>query len=381
MLHFSQAEFDRRRGLVDAELASRNLDGLLVFAPESQYWLTGYDTFGYCFFQCLLVDHQPFSLLTRSADRRQAELTSTIRDIRIWHDQMDAKPAKDLADMIRERGLAGKRLGIEFNTHGLTAANWRKIEAELSGLVTLVDVSDMIPDMRLVKSDEEIKYVRKAGHLADDALEAGLKLIAPGAKEADILAAMQGANFSGGGDYPGNPFIIGSGDHALLCRYQSGRRTLQPNDQITLEWAGVCRHYHAAMMRTVVLGEPKKQHLLMHSAAREALLTCEEALKPGQPMSDVFDAHANVLDRHGMSEHRLNACGYALGARYAPSWMEPQMFYQGAKTVMAPGMVFFLHMILMDSDSGTAMTLGRTSLITVDGLETLSQYGLDMLSR
>jgi len=48
---------------------------------------------------------------------------------------------------------------------------------------------------------------------------------------------------------------------------------------------------------------------------------------------------------------------------------------------IAPGMVFFLHMILMDSDSGTAMTLGRTSLVTQDGAEVLSRLPLDLVSR
>lgn len=380
MLHFTDTEFARRRAVLDAETAKRGLDALLIFAPDSQYWLTGFDTFGFCFFQCLIVDHNDCALLARSADQRQAEMTSNIKDIRIWKDQAGANPAKDLADMIRQRGLVGKRIGIEFNTHGLTAANWRLVEAELDGLVTLIDASDLIPALRLVKSAEEITYIREAGRLADDALSAAMDIIAPGVGEGDILAAMQGAVFKGGGDYPGNPFIIGSGDHALLCRYSAGRRVLRSQDQLTLEWAGVYRFYHAAMMRTVVIGEPRPQHLSMHLAAQEALQACEAALTPGQPMGDVFMAHANVMDQHGMSKHRLNACGYALGARYAPSWMEPQMFYEGAETIMAPGMVFFLHMILMDSDTKTAMTLGRTSLITENGVETLSQHGLDMLT-
>lgn len=59
---------------------------------------------------------------------------------------------------------------------------------------------------------------------------------------------MQGAVFKGGGDYAGNKFVIGSGPAALLCRYQSGRRTLDATDQMTLEWAGAYRRYHAAMM-------------------------------------------------------------------------------------------------------------------------------------
>jgi Xaa-Pro dipeptidase len=80
-----------------------------------------------------------------------------------------------------------------------------------------------------------------------------------------------------------------------------------------------------------------------------------------------------------MRTHRLNACGYSLGAVYPPSWMDWPMFFHGNPVRLAPGMVFFLHMILMDSEAGAAMTLGRTSLITERGSEPLSAGTLDLV--
>ena len=379
MLHFSSEEFAVRRDRTESELENRGLDGMLIFSPESHYWLTGYDTFGFCFFQCLVVGGAEPVLLTRSADLRQAELTSIIRDIRIWKDGRDARPASDLADLIKELGLANKRLGIEFDTHGLTYHNGLRVSNALDGLVDLVDASDLFPTLRLVKSDAEIAYVRRAAELADDALDAGLEHIGPGASESRILAAMQGAVFAGGGDYAGNEFIIGSGEHALLCRYSSGRRNLSPVDQLTLEWAGVYRHYHAAMMKTVIVGEPTSRHRSLHASVREALENSESRLVPGTRMGDVYDAHRQTLDAHGLSESRLNACGYSLGAKFSPCWMDTQMFYEGAETIVRSGMVFFLHMIVMDSANQTAMCLGRTSLVTLEGSEPLSSYPLDLI--
>ena len=131
-------------------------------------------------------------------------------------------------------------------------------------------------------------------------------------------------------------------------------------------------------MRTVVVGKPRPEHVAMHAAAREALLACEERLVPGRTMGEVFAAHAETLDAHGLGHARLAACGYALGARYAPSWMEPQMFRAGEPVVVAPDQMFFLHMILADERTGAAMTLGRTSLVTADGPEPLSRLPLEM---
>ena len=381
-LHFETSEFLARRSKALAAIAARGLDGLLMFKQESMYWLTGYDSFGYCFFQCLVLRADgDLVLLTRTPDLRQARHTSLLEDIRIWVDRADSEPARQLCELLADKGLSGKRLGVEYDSYGLTAAAGRSVDAALDGFADAVDASDLVDQLRLVKSPAEITYVRRAAELADDALEAAVAATRAGADEGDILADMQGAVFRGGGDYPGNPFIIGSGRDALLCRYKSGRRKLEPQDQLTLEFAGVWRQYHACLMRTLVVGEPSPRQLAMHAACREALLACEAKLRPGTPMGEVFDAHARVLDAHGMRAHRFNACGYSLGTVYAPCWMDWPMFYAGNPVEIGPGMVFFLHMILMDSEAGLAMTLGRTSLITARGPEPLSKAPLELILR
>lgn len=379
-LHFSDVEFERRRRAIVASMSEAKLDGLLLFNPSSHYWLTGYDTFGFCFFQCLMVkaDGQT-ALLTRSADKRQAETTSNIKDIRIWKDAADANPANDLAAMLRDLGLSSGRLGVEWETQGLTAANGHRITAALGAAFELVDSSLLVTQLRLVKSDEELAYVRVAGRHCDAALQAAISSTGAGADEGVILARMHDAVFEAGGDYPGNPFIIGSGANALLCRYRSGRRKLDNTDQLTLEWAGVERQYHVAAMRTLVVGEPRPRQRELCEASKAALLACEAALRPGRTFGDVFAEHAKILDAHGLGEHRLNACGYSLGTVYAPCWMDWPMFYEGNPVEIAPGMVLFLHMIIMDSASGFAMCTGRTSLTTENTPECLSQLPLDMI--
>ena len=381
-LHFSPAEFARRKGALLAAIAQARLDGLLLFQQESMYWLTGYDTFGFCFFQCLVVAADGrMALLTRSADLRQARHTSIIDDVRIWKDAADAKPARDLSELAAELGLEGKRLGVEFESYGLVASNGRKLDAAFDGFAPLPDASHLVTRLRAVKSAEEIAHVRRAAALADEADAAAIAHIRAGADEGDILAAQHAAIFRGGGDYPGNEFIIGSGADALLCRYKSGRRTLATRDQITLEFAGAYRRYHAAIMRTVPVGDPKPSHLAYHRAAREALLACEAELRPGRTAGDVFAAHARVFAEHGLGAHRLNACGYSLGAKFTPSWMDWPMFYEANPWVIEPGMVVFAHMILMDSDTETAMTLGRTYLVGEHGAEALTVAALDLVIR
>ena len=378
-IYFTDEEYKSRVTRVREEMASNGNDAMLIFAQESMYWLTGYDTFGYCFFQCLILTQDDMILLTRSADLRQAQQTSNIGDIRIWKDSATANPASDLKDILSELGLSGKKLGIELDTHGLTAANYRKITGQLDDFAELIDQSYVISELRLVKSDQEIDYAKRAGILADDALDAAIAAIKSDGSEAAVLAAMHNAIFGQGGDYPGNEFIIGSGRNALLCRYKSGRRELSTDDQLTLEWAGSFAHYHAAMMRTIIIGKPRPLHGKLFEASQEALTAVVENMQTGRTFGDVFQAHADALDAHGLSNHRLNACGYSLGARYTPSWMEHQMFYENNPQEIKPGMTLFAHMIIVDSETETAMTLGQTFLTTDGKAENLSRNGFDLI--
>ena len=382
MLHFSTDEYAARLVRLQAEMAARNLDAMLLFAQESMYWLTGYDTFGFCFFQSLLVRADGrLALLTRSADLRQAQHTSILTDIRIWTDRKDATPAEQLLVMVRDVDLPKGRIGVEFDSYGLTHASGRKLEAAFAGAYELVDASEIVTGLRSVKSPAEIAFVREAARLSDAADAAGIAAVCAGADEGDILAAQHNAIFSAGGDYPANEFIIGSGRDALLCRYKAGRRKLDARDQITLEFAGVYRHYHAALMRTIIVGDVSPRHSELYTAAHEALLACEAQIRPGRTAGDVFAAHARVMDAHGLENHRLAACGYSLGAKFTPSWMDWPMFYEGNDWMLEPGMVMFAHMILMDSQSGAAMCLGRTSLTTLTGSEVLNGADVSLQMR
>lgn len=379
-LHFTADEFAARRKALQQRLQAEELDGLLIFRQESMYYLTGYDTFGYVFFQCLYfgADGDLF-LLTRRPDLLQAQLTSDIQEIHIWVDGDDADPATDLKKLLAARKLQGKRLGVEYDSYGLTAKNGFRLKAVLDGFCELPDASMLVSRLRLIKSPAELVYVRRAAELADDALDEAHRLAGPGADEGEILAAMQGAVFRGGGDYPGNEYIIGPGPQALLVRYAAGRRKLDAKDQLTLEFAGTYRHYHACLMRTVLIGEAPQRQIDMHKAAVGAMQACIDAIKPGVTFGEVFEVHARAMDGAGFRDARLNACGYSLGTTFSPNWMDWPMLYRNNPVELRPGIVLFLHMILVDGASRLAMNPGQTVVVTDTGCEVLSRRSLDLV--
>ncbi len=379
-IHFTEEEFKKRQSRVIKELKNQNLDALLMFRQESMYWLTGYDTFGFVFFQCLILTAKgDLILLTRAPDLRQAQNTSIINDIRIWVDKEKSDPTEELKNILVELDLEKSNLGVEYEAYGLTGRNAIKLNNSLKNFATLQDRSELVSHFRVIKSPAEIIYVKKAAELADKAMDAAWANAHAGINESKILAEMQGAVFKGGGDYPANEFIIGSGKNALLCRYQSEKRNLDDIDQLSIEWAGTYKHYHSAMFRTIPIGQINDKQKKMYDACTEALKACENKLKPGSTAGDVFDIHAKTFDKLGYRNSRMNACGYSLGALFAPNWMDWPMLYTGNPYIIQPGNIFFMHMILMDSDNQLAMNLGETYLVNESGCERLGKKKLDLI--
>ncbi len=381
-LHFEAAEFEQRISNARRILAERGLAAILIFAQESHYYLSGYDTTGYVFFQCLVLtaDQQPLTLLTRRPDLEQARRTSIIEDIRIWYDREDASPTDELREILAEKGLAGARMGVELDSYGLRAHDYEHLKTTLNDWCELEDASSLVRGLRLIKSETELAYVRRAAELADASLLAMLETAGPGAFEGDIAAAGTRAILSGGGDPAPSGPVLGSGDRALLIRSATGFRHLDAQDQLTMEFAGSYRHYCACLMRTVAIGSGSEKHRQMSRVTKDALSAMTEAARPGYPLGKIDDAHRRIYDENSYGDLRMAACGYSLGASFRPTWMDvPPMLYSGNPLLAEPGMVLFLHAILIDSPANLAMSLGHTIIITDSGAEVLSRLKPDYI--
>lgn len=383
-LHFEVGEFREREAHARAALKREGLDAILLFAQESHYYLTGFDTSGFVFFQCavLTADDTPITLLTRRPDLEQARQTSTIEDIRLWYDAEGADPSRELKAILEEKQLKGARVGIELRSFGLTADKYELVRRQLEGWCELVDASNLIRGLRVVKSPAELSYVRRAAELADQSLEAMLAASGPGAFEGDIAAAGAVPILAGGGNPPPSGPVLGSGDRALLVRSATGWRHLDEVDQLTIEFAGTYRHYCACLMRTIAIGKANETQRAMFEVTRDAIAAMTEAAKPGRPLGEIDDAHRRVYDAAGYGHARMSACGYSLGATYRPTWMDvPPMLYSGNPMPAVPGMVLFLHAILVDAPKNLAMSLGHTITITDAGAEVLSRLEPEYIVR
>lgn len=376
-LHFTEEEFRRRRASFLDLMKREHLDGFLFTKQESLYYLTGFDTFGYVFFQAMYFHSDgSMRLITRIPDLRQALYTSVLeqKDVMIRSDDAGSNPVSLVPKVLKEFWInsPSKRIGYEPDSCSLTHRLGKALEKAVDGLCSLVDQSDLLTrELRIVKSEAEMRKVRKAAYLADFALVRALKLAKPGAYEGDLWREIVGTVYEGGGDDPANENILVSGNKAVLTRYSTGKDRI--DRQLTLEHAAVYKHYHACLMRTIPIGGITKLARRMHEVNVLQMKACMEALKPGRQIGDVFEAYARVADEHGFRDQRFNSCGYSLGATFAPTWMDFPMFVRGQDVIAKPGMVFFIHIILMDKATDTASSVGQTVEVTQDGCVSLSK--------
>ena len=365
MLHFPRDEFDLRINRTRQAMADAELDGLVLFRQESMFYLTGYDTSGYSMFQAMYLglDKGP-TLLTRSADRIQSRNTSIIEDIQIWIDQEDASPAIDLRRILKTHGCTNQRIGIEYHAYGLTGQRALMVNEALEGLCRLVDASDLVRLIRLVKSDLELEYVRKSGAICDAILQTSISHTRPGNTVKSVYGAMMNTLLCEGGDPTASRWPMGAGEAAVFCRYHTGDEIIAPQDQVVFEPAAAYRHYHTCMMYNILTGNVDPRHQAMNDACADALDACQRLLTVGNTVGDLYAAHEETMHTHGFSHAALSACGYSVGISYPPSWMDWPMIWKDNPQTLEAGMVFFLHMILLDDRTGLSMCIGETAIVT-----------------
>lgn len=380
-LRFEKQEHEDRIARTRAIMKERGLSALLIFSQESHYYLTGYDTSGYVYFQCgvLTANEGRKVLLTRRPDQSQAEDTSLYEDIRIWLNAEDVNPADELRKILDELGLKGERIGIELATFGLTGYNYERVRVALDGFCTLVDASDIVRGLRVRKSPAELEYVRRAGQLADDGVRAMVEIARPGISDSLVTSACIHAMLSGGGDMPSGDPMVNSGPRAVYGRGLGVPRMLEEQDQIMLEHAASYCRYTVVTERTVVLGKVPDRQRTMFKVATDTLYEIIDYARPDRLIGELDDIHRRNLDAAGYEKYRFSACGYSLGATFRPTWMDPPpMLYSGNMTPIETGMVLFCHVVIGDRDHGLTAATGLTFHVGDNGTEILSEIPMEL---
>jgi Xaa-Pro dipeptidase len=378
---FSDGEIAARQAAVRKILEERGLAGAVFAAPESVFWLTGLDHWGYFAPHLLIlpVDGRAV-LVTRAMERVTIENQVGAADFRGHSDDVTAAAAA--AAVLAEIGLDARPLGIEQWTAGLSLGLGRELEARTN--VTWTDISGaLVDELRLVKSEAEQKLLRQAAAITDEAAAAAIAALHDGATEREVAASCLAAMVRAGGDPPGfGPFLrpgrrLGE-EHATW-----GDGAYCAGEPMFLELSGCVARYHAPLGRLVHLGQVPDRDARMAGTAIAAFDAVVAALVPGRLASDVYAAWQAVVDEAGLAHHRRHHCGYAVGIGFPPSWTGGNAVIglkQSSRLVIREAMSFHVLSWLMGTGRGDYF-LSNTVLVGKNGAEVLTRLPYAPLAR
>ncbi|HVQ97085.1 MAG TPA: Xaa-Pro peptidase family protein [Mycobacteriales bacterium] len=363
---FTDAEFQRRITAVQQAMLAADIDVLLVHAPENICYLTGYETSGYFEYQTLVVPAagRP-ELLIRNVERLNMDEYSWLDRAHVWRDGTDYLAAT--ATLVNQLSPDG-RVALERHSWFMPADTAAGLTRRLAGH-PIVGSDRLVERIRLVKSDAEIGYVRRAAELADLAMSAAVAAAHPGGTESDVAAAAHAAQISAGGEYPALPHYVSSGDRLELGHAHWTDAVLRAGDLVKMEFLGVRRRYHAGLTRPVSVGAPADP------AVRADVELCVRLqdetfaeLRPGVPAAAVTRAAQDRLAGAGRAGLKIRL-GYSLGIGFPPIAGEGQTadFREAATWELAAGMVFHMLSVLR-----VGLVVSDTVLITDSGCERLT---------
>ncbi|MEA2395780.1 MAG: Xaa-Pro dipeptidase [Solirubrobacteraceae bacterium] len=378
-LPFDLATYRDRMDRTRASMRDRGVDALIVTLPDSIHWLTGFDTIGYLWAQGLLVDlsdDEPI-LHTRTTEEPGFRETCWLQD-GVFYDIAKVDPIEVLARTIHERGLADTRVGVEMQAFTIVPAQWDELKRRLPG-ATFVDAGDIVPELRLVKSAQEIFYQRQAAQMADHAMTRAIGALRPGMSETEVAGVAAHALGEVGSEYAAIPPMVVSGPRSALVHAMATRRSISQGDVVCIELGASMHRYHAIVMRTAVIGAPTARVAEVAAQLKEAHEAAIAAARPGAATREPEDACLEVLDRHDLARRRCHRLGYSIGVAYPPGWLEPMMLVAGDPHTLAPGMSFSIEPNLSLQDEGFGIKLGETVLCVEDGSESLSRLDHDLV--
>jgi Xaa-Pro dipeptidase len=353
-------------------MAERDLDACLISTPENIYYLIGLSHQGFFAYHGLIVPLEgQLTLITRAMERVTIE--HQVEGIRFAGHADSDDPAQVTLDTLRRAGLGAARLGLEKQNLFLPP---RIAEALQAGLPQAVwqDISGLVDELRLVKSDRELVYMRQAAAISDAMMRTALETARAGISEREIAAEVHRAMILAGGESPGFAPFIRSTRRLGEEHTTWGEAVLQAGDALFFEMAGCVARYHAPLGRLVFVGQAPAETAAIAEVCLAAFRRVVETIRPGVTAGQVYRAWQDRVDAAGLAHYQRHHCGYLVGIGFPPSWVGGSRVVglrRDSALELRVGMTFHLLSWLMGTGQGDYF-ISNTALLTERGCEVLT---------
>jgi Xaa-Pro dipeptidase len=377
---FSPEEFEDRQRKVRQAMEDAGIDLLLVIAPVHINYLIGSPAKGYQEFQILFFPlvPGPLTILSRLPEVPLLRAESLADEVRGWGGREPEDPIGVVAEILREKNYRGLRTGLEVPAYYLHPHDHEKLVA-LLGADLVMDATSLVGDIKLVKSPAEIDYVRKAAAICDQAMVTCCSSIAAGKTERAVSADVHHTLMAAGSDIPSSPMNFLTGPRTAFAHGEPSDRVIAPGDFMHIQFGAHYRRYCVTIGRQLCLGVPTQRMRDIYQVVRDAGDACMAQMRAGVSAAQPHEAAKNIIDDAGLDAYRLHMTGYAVGAAFPPSWVEPLIMDSGSSYTLAAGMVIAVEPPVFGLADGLGVRLIDNVLITDMGYEPLSSTTRDLI--
>ena len=377
---FEISEFEKRHSRVRLEMEKSGIELLLVFAPANINYLIGTPSKGYQEFQVLFFPLKPdkLTIITRLPDSPHLKAESLADEVIGWGGREPEDPIDVMKRVMKERNFSNLQTGVEVPYYYLHPYDYKKI-IDLIGDSLVKDATDLIGSIRLIKSPAEIEYVKKAAHILDKSMETCLKSINAGKTERQVSADIHHTLLLSGSDIPSSPMNFLTGPRSAFAHAEPSDRVITNGDFMHIQFGAHWKRYCCTIGRQISLGKPTQRMLDIYQVARDAVDACIEVIKPDVPATVPHEAAKNIISKAGMDRYRLHMTGYAVGAAFPPSWVEPLVLESNCPYILQEGMVIAVEPPLFGFEDGLGVRVIENVLINKNGAQALCKTTRDLI--
>lgn len=376
---FDLSEFNDRRQRVRDAMRQKELDWLILIHPVSIHWLTGSDAKSYQEFQCLFFSsgNEPMTVLTREGEVNEFRDDALVDRIIGWGGGIIEDPIQIFAKTYRDLGLTGSRIGVEVPAYYLHPFHYTAIKDMLGS--SFVEATNFIHDLKLVKSQKEQSYIRKAVTIADHAMGVFAEHLKEGETELALAGEVYRALLTSGSGIAASTLNLVSGERSSFSHGAPTERKLKNGDYGSIEYGSTFRRYTATIGRQFCLGTPTARMVELYDIVRKAGDACMAAIKPGVPATVPHAAAAKIIHDAGLSAGRVHTTGYGLAPGFPPTWGEPIHMLDHSPYTITEGMVLTVEPPVFLGEEFLGARLIDNVLVTSTGVELLTRYSRDLI--
>ncbi len=339
---FDTAEFSGRIARLRARMREAGVEIALFDEIEAMTWLSGFGN-SENRWRCVGIplEGEPFFLI-RALDASPCRQRTWIADVPTFRDWEDPMPV--LAQVLAKRGLERARVGVDFGSYCMPVARFARLREALPA-AQIVDLGNVVWELRLTKSAVEISLLRRAAAVADAAMQSAAAACVEGASQRNAAKAAAAAFIELGAD-PSHPGPISAGRGWDFLHGHLEDTPLTQGDVVHIELTPRVAGYSARLMRCAVVGKPSQELQDAAATLRELQDRQIAAMQPGALARDIDAILRNGVIESGLRTSFDNISGYMLGlyAQAGPRTSDfTRIFHPEAQWRLEPNMVFHMY--------------------------------------